>query len=87
MYTKFDGAQFKLSATAASLVTLWLGNVLILLFTFGIGQPYIVQRMARYMANRLSVVGTIDITAIQQSTATLDKRGEGLLDAFDVDGF
>ncbi len=86
-YTKFDNAQFKLNATAASLVTLWLGNMFILLFTLGIGQPYVVQRMARYMADRLSVIGTVDIAAIQQSTATLDKRGEGLLDAFDVDGF
>ncbi len=86
-YTCFDAASFKLDATPGSLIGLWLGNLLIMIFTLGIGQPFVVQRMVRYMANRLSVEGTVDVATIQQSTQALDKRGEGLLEAFDVDAF
>ena len=86
-YTRFDSATFTLDVTVSSLVMLWLGNMLILLLTIGIGQPFIVQRIARYMVNRLSIDGAVDVTRIQQSTARVDKHGEGLLDAFDVDGF
>jgi len=48
--------------------------------------PYTVQRIFRYMCDRLEVDGWVDVAAIQQSTARIDKRGEGLLDAFDLDG-
>ena len=51
------------------------------------GQPYVVQRLMRYMCNRLSVDGTVDVASIQQSTAAIDKRGEGLVEAFDIDAF
>lgn len=86
-YTSFDQAQFHLDATVGSLIALWLGNVAIMIFTLTIGQPYAVQRMARYMCKRLRVTGTVDFNSIRQSTAVLDKRGEGLADAFDIDPF
>lgn len=86
-YTSFDNANFRLDATVPSLVGLALGNIAILILTLGIGQPYIVQRTVRYLCDRLSVDGTVDVAAIQQSTAAFDKRGEGLVDAFDIDAF
>ncbi|NNE22385.1 MAG: DUF898 domain-containing protein [Rhizobiales bacterium] len=86
-YTTFDNARFRFDVTVLSLVGLWLGNLLIMILTLGIGQPYVVQRLMRYMCNRLSVDGTVDVSAIQQSTAAIDKRGEGLVEAFDIDAF
>ena len=86
-YTSFDNAQFNFNATALSLIGLWFGNLLIMIFTFSIGQPYVMQRMVRYLCNRLTVEGTVDVAAIQQSTAAIDKRGEGLVEAFDIDAF
>jgi uncharacterized membrane protein YjgN (DUF898 family) len=86
-YTTFDNARFRFDVTVTSLIGLWFGNLLIMIFTLGIGQPYVVQRLMRYMCDRLSVDGTVDVAAIQQSTAAIDKRGEGLVEAFDIDAF
>ena len=83
-YTRAGNATFKLNATAGSLIALVLVNLLILIFTLGIGRPFIQQRLIRYMCHRLEVVGTIDVDRIAQSQAALDRSGEGLADAFDL---
>lgn len=85
-YTTFDNAAFKLNATAFSLIGLWLGNLLLIIFTLGIATPLTVQRTFKYIVDRLEVHGWIDMTRIVQSSQTPDKVGEGLLDAFDIDG-
>ncbi len=86
-YTTLNPLKFTFDATAGSLIGLWLGNLLILILTIGIGQPFIVQRTVRYLVDRLTVHGEIDIDSVVQASATLDRRGEGLLDVFDLDGF
>jgi len=86
-YTFFDNATFRFNATGGSLIMLWLGNLLIMIFSLGIAEPFTVQRTFRYFIDRLDVDGWVDIGQIQQSQARVDKRGEGLLDAFDLDGF
>jgi len=86
-YTQFGGARFSLAATAPSLIWLYAGNLLIFVFTLGLGQPFIAQRNIRYFIDRLKTEGAVDWSAISQSTAALDKRGEGLADAFDIDIF
>ena len=86
-YTSFETATFNLNATPGSLIALWLGNMFILIVTLGIGQPFLLQRMVRYLCDRLAVEGAVNISAIQQSSTPLDRRGEGLLDAFDLDSF
>ena len=83
-YTSAGNAKFKLDATAGSLIALVVGNLLILIFTLGIGRPFIQQRLIRYMCDRMSVIGTIDVDRIAQSQAAMDRTGEGLADAFDL---
>ncbi len=85
-YTRFDGAQFHLQATAGNVIGLTLGNILILVFTLGIGWPYINQRTVRFVVDRLVLDGLIDVDRIAQSQVPVDQRGEGLADAFDVGG-
>ena len=85
-YTRFDGAQFKINASAGGVIWLAVINILILIFTLGIGWPYINQRTVRFVIDRLELEGAIDIDRIAQSMALMDKRGEGLADAFDVGG-
>ncbi|MBK8771577.1 MAG: DUF898 domain-containing protein [Rhizobiales bacterium] len=85
-YTRFDGAQFSLDASAGSVIWLSVVNILILIFTLGIGWPFINQRLVRFVVDRLSLQGMIDVDRIRQSQVPLDKRGEGLADAFDVGG-
>lgn len=83
-YTTAGNASFKLHATAGSLISLVIVNLLILIFTIGIGRPFVQQRLVRYMCDRLEVIGTIDVNKVLQSRAELSKTGEGLADAFDV---
>jgi uncharacterized membrane protein YjgN (DUF898 family) len=86
-YTGFDGLAIRLEATTGSLLALWLGNIAILILTIGIGAPLTAQRNAKYVCDRLRLVGTVDLNRIVQSTAPVDRRGEGLADAFDIDAF
>jgi uncharacterized membrane protein YjgN (DUF898 family) len=83
-YTRFDGAQFKLEATAGSIIWLSVANLLIYIFTLGFGWPFVQQRTFRYIVDRLKLEGAIDVERIRQSTASIPTRGEGLADAFDV---
>ncbi len=85
-YTRFDGAQFQLRATFGSVVWLTIVNLLIFVFTLGIFWPYINQRVVRYVIDRVSLDGAIDIDRIRQSQVPLARRGEGLADVFDVGG-
>lgn len=44
-------------------------------------------RSARYFLSRLKLDGGVDLSAIQQSSSALPKRGEGLAQVFDIDAF
>lgn len=86
-YTTFGEARFRFDATPGSLIRLWLGNMAILIGSLGVLQPLVVQRTMRYFCDRLTVDGVVDFDAIGQSAARLDRRGEGLVEAFDLDAF
>ena len=83
-YTSAGNATFKLNATTTSLISLVIGNLGILIFTLGIARPFVQQRLIRYICDRISVIGTIDVDHVRQSMAYVDKTGEGLADAFDI---
>ena len=85
-YTTLDKARFTLKATGGSLITLTLGNLFLVIFTLGIATPFAQQRLIRYLCDRLSAEGTVDIDSILQSPAPVGRTGEGLADAFDVGG-
>lgn len=86
-YTSLHNARLRLDATGPSLFALWFGNLLIFISTIGIGAPFILQRNVRYFCDRLTIDGTVNIASIGQSTEPVLKRGEGLAEAFDIDGF
>lgn len=83
-YTTLDRARFRLDATGSSLVWLVLGNLLLIIFTLGVATPFAQQRLIRYLCDRLSAQGTVDVNAIMQSREAVGRTGEGLADAFDV---
>lgn len=85
-YTRFDGVPFTLDATAGSIIRLTVINLLLIMFTLGIAWPFVQQRVVKFIVDRLKLEGLIDIDRIQQSSAKMDSRGEGLADAFDVGG-
>mgnify|MGYP001275833799 CR=1 FL=1 len=85
--TRFDQTGFRLQATTGSLIGLALMNILILIISLGIAMPVIQVRVVRYFISRLDAVGSVDFAAIAQATDKMDKTGEGLAEAFDIDMF
>jgi uncharacterized membrane protein YjgN (DUF898 family) len=85
-YTRFAGAQFHLDATTGSVIWLTVVNLLIIIFTLGIGWPFVQQRLVKFVIDRMTVDGKVDIAQIRQATDQKMGRGEGLADAFDVGG-
>jgi uncharacterized membrane protein YjgN (DUF898 family) len=86
-YTSFGKAKFKLEATSTSLFGLWVGNLFIIVLTLGIFWPFVLQRNIRYLCDRLMIEGGVPLASIKQSKQPMLKRGEGLAEAFDIDGF
>jgi uncharacterized membrane protein YjgN (DUF898 family) len=83
-YSRFDGAPFRFDATTSSIIWLTVVNVFILVFTLGVGQPFIQRRSVKYVIDRTSLNGLVDIDRIRQSTARGIKMGDGLADAFEL---
>ncbi len=86
-HTFIQNARFNLETRAGSLIALILTNTLISLFSLGILTPLVQARLARYFVQRTSIEGQIDFDRIAQSQAALDRTGEGLAEAFDIDAF
>jgi uncharacterized membrane protein YjgN (DUF898 family) len=86
-YTSLARARFKLEARAPSLLGLWVGNLFIIILTIGVFWPFVLQRNIRYFCDRLTVDGGVPLASIKQSTQPMLKRGEGLAEVFDIDGF
>jgi uncharacterized membrane protein YjgN (DUF898 family) len=85
-YTTFGDGRFRFDATPGSLVALAIGNFLITILTLGFGLPFVQQRLVRYLCDRVTVDGMVNLDAIAQSRQPVDRAGEGLADAFDVGG-
>jgi uncharacterized membrane protein YjgN (DUF898 family) len=86
-HTHFEGATFKGTATAPSLIRLAVGNFFLTVVTLGILAPLAQIRSARYAVQRTSIEGSIPLAAISQGAAASGKYGEGLAQAFDFDAF
>ena len=82
--TTFESARFKFNATVGAFLWLIVGNIVINLLTLGLGLPFTQMRVFRFVCDRLSAGGEIDIDAIIQNAEKRSGLGEGLADAFDV---
>jgi uncharacterized membrane protein YjgN (DUF898 family) len=85
--TTFEDVAFKMNATVGSIVGLVFVNSVIMSMSLGIAAPFVQQRLLRYVCDRLTIEGTLDVAAIQQSQAQVDQTGEGLAEVFDIDVF
>jgi uncharacterized membrane protein YjgN (DUF898 family) len=86
-HTHIDGATFKSTLSTAGLIWVGVSNVFIVLGTLGILAPIAQARLARYMVTNLEVTGTVRLDEITQAAEQNIRYGEGLAQAFDVDGF
>ena len=75
------------SMTGRGLLGLVLGNMLIALFTLGLGMPVVLHRNARFLARTLWVDGALDPAALGQSTLSSPAFGEGMFQQLDATGW
>lgn len=75
--------RFSSEVTAWSYISLWFGNILIVVLTLGIGFPIAVHRSIRFFVDRVTIHGELDVDRLQQTSLDRPKFGEGLLEAFD----
>ncbi len=75
--------RFASQVTAMNYIALWIGNVLWVVLTLGLGFPVAVHRTLKFFADRVELHGTLDTARLQQTTLDRPKFGEGLLEAFD----
>ncbi|SBW09429.1 conserved membrane hypothetical protein [uncultured delta proteobacterium] len=78
---RFDAKHYR----AWGLFKLMLGNALLLLFTLGIAYPWTEIRTLRFFLSSIRYAGDPRLRDLLQDTLPERSRGEGLLDALDVD--
>ncbi len=77
------GLGFRSDITAGGLIGLYVGNMLIVVFTLGLGLPVALHRSLRFFTGRYGIVGHLDPDRLTQTTLDRPRTGEGLLEAFD----
>jgi uncharacterized membrane protein YjgN (DUF898 family) len=80
----FDRLQFVTGVTTRQIWGFLVLNYVILLFTLGLGGPWVMHRTARLISQQLWIYGEIDPAAVAQALGGDTGVGEGLLDVFDV---
>lgn len=86
-HTTFDGARFGSTVTGRGLFGLKVGNLLLLVFTLGLGAPWVYVRSMRYALDHLVLEGPLDLASIQQEAQAANATGEGIADVLDADAF
>ena len=84
-HLSFGDMRFRSTLTAGALVKLHLGNILLLACTLGIAYPWVRLRSLRVPLNCVDYQGDPDLDRLLQDTMPAPKRGEGLLEALDID--
>lgn len=73
-------------ATGGGFFKLMMGNLLIVVFTLGLGYAWAVTRTMTFVAENIEMTGDIDVDAIQQTEDNYkDATGEDMTDFFDID--
>lgn len=82
--TWFGRMQFVSGVTTGQMWGFIVLNWIILVFTLGVGWPWVLHRTARLIADQLWIYGEIDAPAVAQALGQGPAIGEGLLDLFDT---
>lgn len=86
-HTFFESGRLHGSMRWPGLLWITVSNYLIVFLTLGILAPIAQARMMRYIIEHLEFVGTAPLQQIAQNAAAEPNLGEGLAQAFDIDGF
>ena len=82
--TRLGDMAFASDVTAGDMVKLYAGNLLLLLFTLGLGYPVVLQRTVRFYTTHLLATGALDLAALKQTELPVSRFGEGLFQALDA---
>jgi uncharacterized membrane protein YjgN (DUF898 family) len=82
--TSLGELEFGFDASTWDWLKLFLGNLALAVVTLGFGLTYWGSRNWSFMVRHMQVFGTIDISALTQSTTAAPVEAEGFADAFDV---
>jgi uncharacterized membrane protein YjgN (DUF898 family) len=86
--TSFRNVTLAARFTTWDYMRLLLGNVFVLLFTLGLGTPFVAHRLTRFMCRYLYLQGAEDLESLSQSQGRRQaKGGEGLVQLLDSGGF
>lgn len=78
--------KFKSTASGGDIFGLFIVNYLILIFTLGIGFPWIIVRTFKFIFSKIQLVGNINTdTLVQSEDAYTDATGEDMSDMLDLD--
>jgi uncharacterized membrane protein YjgN (DUF898 family) len=80
---QLGGLRFATPVTAGRIMGRYIGNILIIVFTLGLGLPIAIHRTMLFLAANIEVVGEIEGSDITHANLPRPKAGEGLLEAFD----
>ncbi len=69
------------------LLGFWLVNIVLIVFSFGVGIIMMPYRIYSFYARRVRVTGSLDVEALRQSSLSAPRQGDGLADAFDIAAF
>ncbi|EZP52549.1 MULTISPECIES: YjgN family protein [unclassified Sphingomonas] len=85
--TSLGSLDFGFEATTRDWILLYLGNLALVVVTFGIGAIFLQYRNWAFFIRHLNAYGEIAVDDLLQSRERAPGQGEGLLDAFDVGAF
>lgn len=77
------GLRFATPVTVGGLTARYFWNILIIVFTLGLGLPIAIHRTMLFLAANIEIIGEIDGSEITRADLPRPKFGEGLLEAFD----
>ena len=84
-YLKIGNISFKSTVGGWRLLRLYTGNLMIIIFTLGLGAPLVINRDMRFLQKHTQIIGDLEKAEFMQAEDTLDTSGEGLMAALDID--
>jgi len=85
-HTRLRGVQFSSDITGGKLFWLHFSNFLILVFTLGLGFPWVILRSVKLSVTHLQLHGELDYHRITQTQQVRPATGDGLVEVFDMGG-
>ena len=83
-HTSYMNTNFRLNIRFIPYIKLKTVNLLIYIFTIGLGWPWVAVRNNRFLTERLVLEGDLDFETIKQEYVKASATGESVADIFDI---